>query len=580
MVRVDPPHAISADSIEGRRIRLDGLRKQAIERGRNRLLMAGLMFVIGFSTIGLRLVDLALIQNGAEPRLAESPVDQRLRMDRADIVDRNGIILATSLPTASLYADPKLVLDPRDAARRLARALPDLSESEVVARLESDRRFVWIRRHLTPQEKYAVNRLGIPGFYFQNDERRVYPQGRLAAHVLGFTDVDNHGLSGVEKFFDDALSDGTAPVRLAIDLRVQYILRHELAAAMDEFNAIGATGLVLDARNGEVLAMVSLPDFDPNAPEVGDSAARFNRATLGVYEMGSTFKVFTVAMALESGVVSLDGGYDASHPMRLAGFTINDYKPKHRWLSVPEIFIYSSNIGAAKMALDLGGKAQKHYLKELDLLRPARIELPEIGSPLLPATWRDINTATIAYGHGLSVSPLQLASAVAAPVDGGVIRPATLLKRLPGEQPIGQQVLSPKTSAAMRWLFRLNVTHGTGKRADVPGLEVGGKTGTSEKAGLHGYRKNKLLSSFVAAFPMSDPRYVVVALIDEPKGTKKTHGYATGGIVAAPVVQHVISRMAPILGVSTETGFATDGDDSATPMIHEAAAKGTDRAVE
>jgi len=566
------------------RIRLDGAMKQVIERGRSRLLMAGLMFVIGFSAIGLRLVDMALIEGGAEPRLAHVPAGQALRMDRADIVDRNGVILATSLPTASLYADPKMVIDARDAARRLVRVLPELSERELVARLESGRRFVWIRRHLTPQQKYAINRLGIPGLYFQREERRVYPQGRLAAHVVGFTDVDNKGLTGIEKYFDDLLTGDSAPLQLSTDIRVQHALSQELYAAVAEFKAVGATGLVLDARTGEVLAMASLPDFDPNMPAGNEGAARFNRATLGVYEMGSTFKIFTAAMALEAGVVALDGGYDASGPIRMAGFTIDDYKPKRRWLSVPEIFIYSSNIGAAKMAFDVGIEGQQRFLEDLDLLRPASIELPETGRPLTPAVWRQINSATIAYGHGASVSPLQMASAVGAMVNGGVLRPGTLLKRLPDERPIGRQVISPRTSDAMRWLMRLAVTHGTGKRAEAPGLLVGGKTGTAEKIGPGGYIKGKLLSSFVAAFPMTDPRYVVVALVDEPKGNERTRGYATGGVVAAPVVRRVVERIAPMLGVPYATAeqavARTGADKSASPALLRVAARGKDRAAE
>ncbi|MCP4329388.1 MAG: penicillin-binding protein 2 [Alphaproteobacteria bacterium] len=574
------PQAPTSAAHDGGRIRFDGATKLVLERGRTRMLMGGLMFAIAFTVIGLRLVDMAMIEGGAEPRLSQAPVNQTYRMERADIVDRNGVIVATSLPTASLYADPKLVIDARDAARRLVRVLPELSESELVARLESERRFVWIRRHLTPQQKYAVNRLGIPGLYFQREERRVYPQGRLAAHVLGLTDVDNKGLGGVERYFEDILTSTSASVQLSIDTRVQHTLRRELQAAIGEFKALGAAGIIIDVHSGEILAMASLPDYDANTPTDGDRAGRFNRATLGVYEMGSTFKIFTTAMALESGVVALDGGYDATRPIRLAGFTIDDYKPKRRWLSVPEIFIYSSNIGAAKMALDVGIDGQRRFLQDLDLLRPASIELPESGHPLSPARWREINTATVAFGHGISISPLQLASATAAVVNGGVLRPATLLKRLGDEHPIGRQVISPRTSAAMQWLLRLAVTHGTGKRADVPGLMVGGKTGTAEKIGDRGYVHNKLLSSFVGAFPMNDPRYVVVVLVDEPKGNEKTHGYATGGMVAAPIVGRVIERVAPMLDIPRSFDIAASQENSTSAAFKQAAAKGKVRAAE
>jgi cell division protein FtsI (penicillin-binding protein 3) len=530
-------------------LRLEGLAKQALETGRNRLVFTGAMFLLAFLVVGVRLVDVALIKEGKEPTLVRTPAPQELRMERADIVDRNGVLLATNLATASLYAHPGRVLDAEEAAAKLVRALPFLNQAEVRARLESNRAFVWLRRNLTPRQQYEVNRLGIPGLYFRREEQRVYPHGPVAAHVVGFSDIDNRGLAGMERSFDDVLGGGGKPLRLSLDIRLQHILRQELLGAVAEFRAIGATGLILDARTGEVVAMVSLPDFDPNEPGDRPEAARFNRASLGVYEMGSTFKIFTTAMALEAGAVTFEDGYDATDPIRVSRFTIRDYKPKRRWLSVPEIFVYSSNIGAAKMALDVGGKAQRAFLGRLGLLSAAPLEIAEVGAPMVPSPWREITTMTVAYGHGLAVAPVQMAAATAAIVNGGIAHPPTLLRRRAGDAPAGERVLSERTSEQMRRLLRLNVVKGTGKKAAVPGYLVGGKTGTAEKTIAARYNRKALLSSFIGTFPMYEPRYVVLVLLDEPKGTEETLGYATGGWVAAPAVGRVIARMALLLGI-------------------------------
>jgi len=441
------------------------------------------------------------------------------------------------------------MLNPGEAAARLAGVLPGLDRTETRARLTGERGFVWVRRHLTPRQQYEVNRLGIPGLDFQTEERRVYPAGPLGAHLLGHTDIDNQGLMGVERQFDDELRRRQEPLRLSLDLRVQHALRAELRKAMAEFAAVGAAGIVMDVRNGEVLGLVSLPDFDPNRSETVDDEARFNRATLGVYEMGSTFKIFTAAMALDSGKVTLSGGYDATEPIRVARFVIRDYHAKRRWLSVPEIFMYSSNIGAVKMALDVGPAAQRRFLRGIGLLEEAPVEIGEIGAPLVPQRWRDINAMTIAFGHGMAVSPMQLAAGVAAMVNGGIYYPPTLLKLPRDGSLVGRRVISERTSERIRRLLRLVVEHGTGRNAEAPGFLVGGKTGTAEKVVGRRYRAKALMSSFVGVFPMNAPRYVVFAMLDEPVGTKETLGFATGGWVAAPAVGNVISRIGPMLGV-------------------------------
>ena len=362
--RSAPPAAVADQLPEpARRIALEGTIKLALETGRTRLLVTAMVFAVGFIVIGLRLIDLGLFQDAKEPRLALNANSGALETGRAEIVDRNGIILATTMPAASLYAKPRQVLEPARVARQLAEILPDLSLAELTARLSAERSFVWLKRKITPRQQFAINRLGIPGLYFQRERERVYPHGALTSHVVGFTNVDNQGLAGVEQAFDDVLRSGVSPVQLSLDLRVQHILNEELAAAMTEFRGIGATGLVMDVDSGEILAMVSLPSFSPERPGVASEDARFNRASLGIYEMGSVFKIFTTAMALDKeGVVGLHDGYDVSRPIRVSRFTIRDFKPKDGWLSVPEIFIHSSNIGTVHMAMEVGTETQRSFL--------------------------------------------------------------------------------------------------------------------------------------------------------------------------------------------------------------------------
>lgn len=530
-------------------IRLEGSLKQALETGRNRLLVTGTMFMIAFVAIAVRLIDLTVFGPSGEPWAKHSILSSSFAAGRADIFDRNGAVLATSLPTASLFANPYDIMDAEEAAEKLATVFPEINRNVLLQKLKSNSRFVWISRNLTPNQQYAVNRLGIPGVSFERGERRVYPHGREAAHVLGLTDIDGNGIAGVEKYFASSLNMGAEPLQLSIDLRIQAMLRQELTVAVNEFQAIGAAGVVLDVQTGEIISMVSLPDFDPNITGSMIGTVAFNRATKGVYEMGSTFKLFNTAMALDSGTVSIDGGYDASEPIKIARFTISDYHGKNRWLSVPEILIYSSNIASAKMAMDVGAKTQKFYLDQLGLLHQSVVELPEIGRPQYPVRWGDISTMTISYGHGVSVSPLQLADAVATLVNGGIRLPVTLLKHRGLVPPNGARVLSEQTSRQMRALMRLVVTSGTGKKAAAPGYLVGGKTGTAEKQVNGRYRDKSLISSFVGTFPIDKPRFVIMVMLDEPKGTKRTFNYATGGWVAAPVVKRMISRIASLLGI-------------------------------
>ena len=543
---VAPP---PANPVAGR-VRLEGEVKQALDTGRNRLIVTGALFALVFCVIGGRLIDVTLLGRSTEPRVAATPRAGAFESFRADIADRNGVLLATSLETASLYASPRLVPNAADAAARLA-PLIAADAADLRAKLSSDKSFVWLRRNLTPKQQYEVNRLGIPGVDFQRDERRVYPLGSIAAHIVGFTDIDNKGLAGIERRFDEQLRAAQHPVRLSIDIRAQYVMREELQRSIDEFSAVGAAGMVLDARTGEIVAMVSLPDFDPHRPGAMPPENRFNRPTLGVYEMGSTFKLLTLAMALDLGVANLGSTWDATHPIQISRFTIKDFRGgERRWLTTSEVLQYSSNIGAARMGVAVGAARQKDFMRRIGMLDPAPLELPEIGQPMYPSTWREINTMTISFGHGVAVSPLQLVNAVATLANGGILRPSTLLKRDPNEIPPGRQVISPETSRTMRGLMRMVVEKGTGKKAEVVGYRVGGKTGSAEKVSAHGgYARKALLSSFVGAFPINDPRYVILAMLDEPHGTKKTGGFATGGAVAAPTVGRLVTRLAPLLGL-------------------------------
>lgn len=540
-----------------RRVRLSGQAAEALDMGRARLAITGVVFALAFVAVGARLFDLSVMAVGDQGRPMAAPAAYA-PVARADITDRNGVLLATSVPTASLFADPALVIDAEEAALRLTAILPELDPDWVRQQLDTDRRFVWIKRGLTPTEQYEINRLGIPGLAFQSEERRVYPTGALSSHIVGYTDVDGAGLTGMELTLDAQLRGAQEPVALSLDVRLQEVLREEIAAAMDEFQAIGGAGVILDVDSGELLAMVSLPDFNPYDRADAPEEERFNRSTLGLYEMGSTFKIFTTAMALDAGVTSVAGGYDATHPIRVGRFTINDFHPESRWLTVPEIFMYSSNIGSVHMAMDLGTAGQQEYLRRLGLLDPSPVEMPEVGRPLIPDPWREVNTMTISFGHGLAVSPVQLAGAVAATVNGGIMRPTTLLHRTDATPPEGERVISEATSDTIRRLLRLVVQNGTGRNADAEGYLVGGKTGTAEKVSGNGYARSALVSSFVAAFPMNDPRYVIFVMLDEPRGNERTYGYATGGWVAAPVVRQVVERIGPMVGLMPIDADAPD----------------------
>jgi len=526
---------------------------------RARIALTVLIFALGYAVIATRLVMFAMAPEGHGLRrvIAQDAVATA----RPDILDRDGEILATDVRTPSLFAEPHRIIDVDEASELLTAVMPDIDAAELRARLASKRRFVWLKREITPEQREQIHRLGIPGVGFLPENKRVYPNGAEVSHVLGHVNIDNQGTAGIEKWLDSrGLADlhlaGLAtdrlqkPIELAVDLRVQHALRDELVAARARFKAVAAAGILTDVRTGEVVSMVSVPDYDPNNPREALEPTRINRLTTGVFEMGSTFKALTVAMALDSGKITLKSAFDASHPLQYGKFAIHDFHAQNRVLTVPEIFTYSSNIGTARMALSLGIEHHKWFLRKMGQLERLRTELPESAEPLVPKGWAELNTVTIAFGHGLSVAPLQAVAGISALMNGGRLIPPTFLKRSEAEaRALARQVVKPETSEKMRYLMRLNVEKGTATKADVKGYYVGGKTGTSDKVIGGRYSKTKVLTSFTAVLPADQPRYLLLIMLDEPQATPDTHGFTTSGWNAVPVGGAVITRIAPLLGL-------------------------------
>lgn len=543
---------------------MDGARKARGGRAQNRVVMAMAVIFGIYAAIGGRLVMLA-VQDEPEPSLPAA----RATASRPDLVDRNGEVLATDIKTASLFAEPRRIVDIDEAIEKLSTVLPDLDYQQAYRRLDSDAGFVWLRRQLSPRQQADILALGIPGLGFRTEKRRFYPGGPTASHILGLVNIDNKGIAGIEKFVDDqgladlqatglAVAGHMEPVRLSIDLRVQHIIRDELASAMERYKAIAAGAVMLNARTGEVIGMASLPDYDPNNPFNALEKDRLNRMSAGVYEMGSTFKLFTTSMALDSGLVGISDRFDATKPLRIGGHTINDFHGKRRVLTVPEIFIYSSNIGTAKMADVVGIEGHRAFLKRIGLLDRVQTELPEVARPTEPSVWKKINSVTISFGHGVATTPLQTAMAAAAMLNGGKLIPPTFLPRSEQEaNAIAEQVISPRTSELVRYLFRYNTEKGSGRRAEVPGYFVGTKTGTAEKVVNGRYANDVRFNTFIAGFPANDPDYVVFVVIDEPKPERPGIG-ATSGLNAGPMAGNIIRRSASLLGVKPEFSHQSD----------------------
>jgi cell division protein FtsI (penicillin-binding protein 3) len=538
---------------------LYGRNVDRVAKARARVGLAILAFATIYAVIGGRLVMFAIGADAHGGR--QAAVRDAIATARPDIIDRNGEILATDIKAPSLFAEPRHLIDTDEAIELLTATLPDLDNAEVRDRLSSKKGFVWLKRDITPQQQLEIHRLGIPGVGFLRENKRVYPTGNEVAHLIGLVNIDNQGIAGMEKWLDNnGLADlhraGFAtdrlqqPIELSVDLRVEHALRDELQKAKDKFHAKAASGLVTNVRTGEVIAMVSLPDFDPNNPKEAHDPDRINRLTTGVYEMGSTFKAFTLAMALDSGKYDLNSMWDARAPLHYGKFAIHDDEPKGRFISMKEVFTFSSNIGAARIALSQGVDAHKAFLRKMGQLERLRTELPESASPIVPRHWGDLNTITIAFGHGIAVAPLQAVMGVSALVNGGYLIPPTFMKRSEADaMQLAKRVIKPETSEKMRFLMRLNAEVGTARKADVNGYYIGGKTGTSEKVINGRYAKKRVLTAFTGILPADNPRYQVLIMLDEPQALKETYGFITSGWNAVPTAGNVISRIAPLLGI-------------------------------
>ncbi|NVN25064.1 penicillin-binding protein 2 [Asaia siamensis] len=544
---------------------------------------------------------------------------------RASIVDRNGQTLALSLPVAQVYANPMELIDAPDAAKKLKSVLPQLDEAETTRRLSLKKQFVYIARDISPVQEIAINNLGIPGIYFEASERRHYPLGRTAAQILGGVDIDDHGVAGVERFFNERLNKDRTPLRLSLDVRIQAVAREVTQAAMDEFQAIGAAAIVMDVNTGEIISMVSLPDYDANDFGHAPADSRFNRAVTGMYEPGSTFKLQTAAMAIEYGVAHIWDRF-STIPIHIGRFTISDIKTDHfaPWLALPDVLAKSSNPAAAHIALDVGAKKQQEWLRTMGFFNRVPIELPEAGRPIVPSSknWGVSTVMTVGFGHGVAEPPLAIVRGTAATVNGGILIKPTLVARDQGDDskpndgtlpapgpstsppaapagaapagapvvpaafkpdasadatgdapsppltPEGLRVVSEENSRLIRKMLRLDVTQGTARSAEVPGYFVGGKTGTAEKVGPNGrYLKHVNISAFTSIFPMNAPRYAVYVMLDSPHPTPKTHGFVTSGWNAAPTTGKLIARIGPMLGMFPDTKNAAKIDaDMAIPL--------------
>ncbi len=568
--RGENPDAIERENI---RLRGEAARDRTRLRAEGRLLVMGVLFLMAFVTVGARMGVLAAV-DPQEPQLAES--GPAILTQRADILDRSGRVLATNLVTHSLYAQPQMMVDPARVAQELIEIFPDLDGKRLSADLTGKRKFLWIKKKISPEQMQAVHDIGDPGLLFGPREMRLYPNGHLAAHILGGARFDKEGVSsaevvgvaGVEKAFDtwlrDPANDG-APLTLSIDLTVQAAVEEVLAGGMKLMNAKGATAILMEVGTGEIVAMASLPDFDPNdrpAPltkgDASDSPL-FNRAVQGVYELGSTFKIFAVAQALELGLVNPATMIATQSPMIYGKFRIRDFHNYGAQLSVTDIIVKSSNIGTARIAQMIGADRQRAFLGTLGFLEPTPVELVEAptGRPLIPAKWSEISAMTIGYGHGLSASPLHLASAYATVANGGRKVAPTLLHGQPHAP--GAQVINPDVAAEALKMMRLVVTRGTASFGEVQGYQVAGKTGTADKTKpTGGYYKDKVIATFAAVFPVNAPKYVMVLTLDEPVETSGSEPRRTAGWTAVPVGAEVIRRTAPLLGLRPEMEAAED----------------------
>ena len=539
-----------------------GLFSTTLSKSASRLRLVVIGFLALYGALGAKLTQLGM--NPDEPTPFRKAIIDTLGLARPAVLDRNGELMASDVKLFSVFVEPRKLIDIDDAVELLSGVFTDLDGKELRKKFLKRSGFVWIKREISPTQMTKVHRLGLPAIGFVPEFKRVYPNGNVAAHVLGYTDKDNKGIAGIEKYIDtnglNALnglgfaatrSTELKPVELSIDMRVTHAMREELQKAVDKYKAKAAAGAIVNVNTGEIVAQVSLPDYDPNKPVGAQESDHIDRITVGRYEMGSTFKALTTAMALDSGRVSMSSVFDARSTLNYGRFRIHDSHNIGRSLTVPEIFMHSSNVGTARMALSIGVEAHKAFLKKMGQLDQMRTELPEGAPPIVPKNWGELNTMTISFGHGLAVTPLQATMAVAALINGGNFIPPTFLKRSEAEaRKLATRVIKPETSEDLRYVLRLNAERGTATRANIPGYFVGAKTGTAEKVVDGRYSKTKVLSTFMAMAPADKPKYLFLVIIDQPQGIPETHNFVTSGWNAAPTTGNIIERVGPMLDIT------------------------------
>ncbi len=559
---------MSAVAEIGAPIALDGSRKsrRSLTKARIRWVIA--VIVLIFAAVAGRLVQLGLVE---QDNTIEGQARDLITASRPAILDRNGLELAVDIRVPSLFAEPRRIIDVEEAAQAIHSVLPDINIDWLRQRLTGDKGFVWVKRELTPAIQEKIMQLGIPGLDFVTESKRFYPGGTESSHILGAVNIDNQGIAGIEKEMDDegvallqsvglARGNELEPVNLSIDLRVQHVMHDVLTDALTRYRAVAAAGVMIDVHTGEVLGLVSLPDFDPNYPVTALEKDRFNRISAGIYELGSTFKTVTMAAALDSGKVRITDSFDARFGVRFGRFTIDDFHGKHRILSVPEIYKYSSNIGTIKTMQQLGKDNFRDFLSRMEFDKVAPIELPERRQPKVPEKFSEIVAATASFGHGLSISPLHMVRALAAFVNGGNMMPLTLYRRsIEDAEATYKRVISADTSEKIRYLMRLNALEGSGTRMNkfAAGYRAGGKTGTAEKVVNGRYDSTRSLAVFASAFPLDNPQYAMVVLVDEPKNENEQSG-RTAGWNAGEATGRIVQRVAPMLGISPDFSEVLD----------------------
>ena len=545
-----------------RRSLLHRLFSTDLDKSAARIGLVGAAFVGLFLIIGGKLVYFGVKPEA--PQSVRTAASDAVAAARPDILDRNGEVLATDIKVMSVFAEPRRIIDKDEAVELLTAVLPDVDAKELRDRLGSRKGFVWVKRAVTPKQQQEVYRLGLPGVGFLPENKRVYPNGPIAAHVLGFANLDGVGISGLEKYIDGQgladlhgagfklTPDDLKPITTSLDLRATFAVRDELEKGVIKFKAKAGAAAILDVNTGEVVAMASLPDFDPNQPADALDPDHINRLSVGVYEMGSTFKAISLAMGLEANKITLRSSIDARDSLRYGRFTIHDFHGEHRMLTVPEVFYHSSNIGAARIALMVGVEGHQAFLRKIGQLTRLRTELPESAEPLVPKRWGELNTMTIAFGQGLNVAPLQALMAVGALVNGGLLVKPTFLKRSEAEAKAGApRVVRPEVSESLRYMMRLNAEVGSARNANIPGYFIGGKTGTADKL-IHGHysKGEKVFTTFMAILPADKPKYLFLTLMDEPQAVPGTFGYHTAAWNSGDVTGKIIERVTPMLNLA------------------------------